>query len=235
MGKLILAATPIGNICDASQNLKDTIQKVSLIAAEDTRKARVLIKNLQTETSAKIISFYDVNESLRIEQILNYLKDGDVLVISDAGMPLVSDPGYKLVRECIDKNIEITCLPGPSAVLTALVLSGFPPNRFCFEGFLSPKSGTKLNQLRKLINEERTMIFFESPHKITKTISLMLEVFGDYREIAICRELTKTYQEIIRGTLIEVYDKIKSHQLKGEICIVLAPKINIKPQKQSKY
>lgn len=222
IGRLLIAATPIGNLTDASFNLVNTLSDIKYIAAEDTRTAQKLIKLLNVDSKPMIFSLHDHNETAKMIYALELLNAGnDVLLISDAGMPLVSDPGYKLVRECIRTNIDIACLPGPSAVITALVLSGFPPNKFAFEGFLSPKTGTKTNQLLELKFERRTMIFFESPYKIKNTIDCMINVFGKDREICICREMTKKHQEIIRGSLEVVKNLLSNREIKGELSVVL--------------
>ncbi|MDR0950051.1 MAG: 16S rRNA (cytidine(1402)-2'-O)-methyltransferase [Candidatus Ancillula sp.] len=221
-GILYIGATPIGNVDDASKRLISTFQEVDLICAEDTRRTKQLLSRLEIKTEAEIISLYDHNEAEKADFVIEKLLSGyNVLQVSDAGMPVVSDPGYKLIGKAILAGIQVTCLPGPSAVLTALALSNLPSHRFCFEGFLPNKSGTKLNYLAKLKEEDRTMIFFESPYRIQKTISAMREVFGDSRKAAICRELTKTYEEVIRGSLLELVDILNTRTLKGEIVVVV--------------
>jgi 16S rRNA (cytidine1402-2'-O)-methyltransferase len=220
---LILAATPIGNFSDASTRLKEWLGSADIIAAEDTRKTYQLANKLGVQISGRVISFYDHNESARIAELIDALQSGlDVVVVSDAGMPMINDPGYKIVQAAIENNLAITCLPGPSAPLSALVLSGLPVHRFCYEGFLPPKSGARINRLKTLQSEERTMVFLESKHRIIKTLQNMLEVFGAERKACICRELTKQHEEILRGSLSELLQIASTRELKGEICIVVA-------------
>lgn len=219
---LFIAATPIGNLGDVTYRLAELLKTVHIIACEDTRKAQFLLSHLGIQPAGRLVSFFEHNEEQRLRQLVTELKSGSrVLMISDAGMPSVSDPGYVLVRAAIENEIAFTVLPGPSAVTTALVASGIEVDRFTFEGFLSRKAGERKEQLRKLLSEERTMVFFESGHRITETINAMLEVFGEERSVAICRELTKTYEEIFRGTLSEAVE-YASRDVRGEITIVLA-------------
>lgn len=219
---LFIAATPIGNLGDITFRLAELLKTVDIIACEDTRKAQFLLSHLGIQPAGRLVSFFEHNEEQRLRQLVTELKSGSrVLMMSDAGMPSVSDPGYVLVRAAIENDIAFTVLPGPSAVTTALVASGIEVDRFTFEGFLSRKTGERKEHLRKLLSEERTMVFFESGHRIKETIDAMLEVFGEARPIAICRELTKTYEEIFRGTLSEAVE-YASGDLRGEITIVLA-------------
>lgn len=219
---LFIAATPIGNVGDITFRLAELLKTVDIIACEDTRKAQFLLSHLGIQPAGRLVSFFEHNEEQRLRQLVTELKSGSqVLMMSDAGMPSVSDPGYVLVRAAIDNDIAFTVLPGPSAVTTALVVSGIEVDRFTFEGFLSRKAGERNEQLRKLLSEERTMVFFESGHRIKETIDAMLEVFGKERAIAICRELTKTYEEIFRGNLAEAVEYASS-DVRGEITIVLA-------------
>lgn len=219
---LFIAATPIGNLGDITFRLAELLKHVDIIACEDTRKAQFLLSHLGIQPAGRLVSFFEHNEEQRLRQLVTELKSGSqVLMMSDAGMPSVSDPGYVLVRAAIDNDIAFTVLPGPSAVTTALVASGIEVDRFTFEGFLSRKAGERKEQLRRLLSEERTMVFFESGHRIKETIDAMLEVFGEERVIAICRELTKTYEEIFRGTLGEAFE-YASGEVRGEITIVLA-------------
>ena len=229
---LILAATPLGNPLDASQSLKDAIVAAKFIAAEDSRKFSRLCSDLGIVHSAKVISFFEGNESDRIDDLSELLKSGeDLLVVTDAGMPGVSDPGYRLVRAAIDNDIDVKVLPGPSAVTTALLLSGLPTDRFVFEGFAPRTSGARTTWFEDLIEEERTIIYFEAPHRIEESLSDAVKVLGGERQAAICRELTKTYEEVVRGTLAELLDWAKSKEVLGEITVVLsgfsAEKINI--------
>lgn len=219
---LFIAATPIGNLGDITFRLAELLKSVDIIACEDTRKAQFLLSHLGIQPAGRLVSFFEHNEEQRLRQLVTELKSGSqVLMMSDAGMPSVSDPGYVLVRAAIDNDISFTVVPGPSAVTTALVASGIEVDRFTFEGFLSRKSGERKEQLRKLLSEERTMVFFESGHRIQETIEAMLDIFGEERHIAICRELTKTYEEIFRGTLTEALE-YALRDVRGEITIVLA-------------
>lgn len=218
--KLVLAATPIGNWSDASSRLIYCLQNADIIAAEDTRRALALLRGLGVKTEAKVLSCFEHNESQRIPTLLAAVRQGQkVLLISDAGMPTVSDPGYQLVQSAIAEGIAFTVLPGPSAVLTALAMSGLPTDRFAFEGFLPRKPGAIRKQLNELKNFDHTMVFFESPHRLAATLTIMAEVFGEQHRGAVCRELTKTFEEVWRGTLAELL--LKAENVRGEIVIVL--------------
>ena len=221
-GQLIFAATPMGNVGDASARLVAAIQQADVIAAEDTRKFMNLSSRLGVRYDAKLVSNFEANEAGRVEQLLDSVAAGNlVLVVSDAGMPQVSDPGYRLAVAAIESGIDYQVLPGPSAVLTALLLSGLPADRFCFEGFLPRKSGDRVRALTQLVHEPRTMIFFEAPHRLAKTLNDMAEVFGPDRIAAVAREMTKTYEEVIRGSLQEL-NEWAAGEIKGEITLVLA-------------
>lgn len=218
---ITLAATPIGNSHDASDRLKAAIEQADIIGAEDTRRALSLINRLGLETHAKITSVYEHNESRRAGELIEAAKRGQrVLVFSDAGMPTVSDPGYNLVTASTDAGIPLTVIPGPSAVLTALALSGLPTDRFTFEGFLPRKPSQLAKALAKIEGEARTMIFFESPKRIHQTLEAMAIAFGPERPAALCRELTKTYEEVIRKPLGELV-KATEGEVRGEICLVV--------------
>jgi len=220
---LILAAIPLGNPGDASTRLKEAITSADFIAAEDSRRFGRLCAELGITYEAKIFSFFEGNENERLEPLLEILATGkDLLVVTDAGMPGISDPGYRLTREAIARDIPIRVLPGPSAVTTALLFSGLPTDRFCFEGFLPRTSGARITALEKLRNEERTMIFFEAPHRLLESLRDAVTVLGSDRRAAICREMTKTYEETIRGTLSELVDWASSREILGEISLVLA-------------
>ncbi len=222
VGQLVFAATPMGNVGDASARLINAIEQADVIAAEDTRKFMNLCSRLGIRYNAKLVSHFEANEAARVEQLLQAVTSGSaVLVVSDAGMPSVSDPGYRLASAAIEAGINYQVLPGPSAVLTALLLSGLPADRFCFEGFLPRKSGDRVRTLTQLINEQRTMIFFEAPHRLEKTINDMAEVFGPLRRAAVAREMTKTYEEVIRGSMQELKDWATG-EIKGEITLVVA-------------
>ena len=221
-GQLIFAATPMGNVGDASARLVAAIQQADVIAAEDTRKFMNLSSRLGVRYDAQLVSHFEANEAGRVEQLLDSVAAGKlVLVVSDAGMPQVSDPGYRLAVAAIESGIDYQVLPGPSAVLTALLLSGLPADRFCFEGFLPRKSGDRVRALTQLAHEPRTMIFFEAPHRLAKTLNDMAKVFGPDRIAAVAREMTKTYEEVIRGSLQEL-NVWAAGEIKGEITLVLA-------------
>lgn len=220
-GLLLLAATPLGNVDDASARLVAALQNCDVIAAEDTRKLRALTSRLGIEPRGQILSFYEGNESARVPELIERARGGArVLVVTDAGMPSVSDPGFRLVREANDAGIRVTCLPGPSAVLAALVLSGLPVARFAFEGFLPRKAGERRRRLESLATEERTMVFFEAPHRLEASLADMVHAFGGGREAAVCRELTKVHEEVIRGRLSDLHEWAGG-EVRGEITVVI--------------
>ena len=220
---LTLAATPLGNPGDASPRLKEAIEGAEVIAAEDSRRFHRLASDLGVTFTAKIISFFDGNETARTQEVLALLQAGKrVLVVSDAGMPTISDPGFRLTRDAIALNIPIVVIPGPSAPTMALALSGLATDRFTFEGFLSRSAGARQSHLESLRFEERTMIFFEAPHRITECLNDALETFGSDRRAAMCREMTKTYEETVRGTLAELLAWSRSKEILGEITMVIA-------------
>ncbi len=222
-GQLILAATPLGNILDASPRLKETLEQADLIAAEDTRRAKRLFADLNLEIKAPVISLFEENEIEKIPDIIEKLKNGlKVVVISDAGTPAISDPGYRLVTKAIEENISITVIPGPSAVLSALVLSGLPTDRFSFEGFIARKGKERTEILNYLNTQSRTMVIFESPRRTLQTLKDIQEIVGDDRKAAVVREISKTYEEVIRGSLKELVDWAKSKEVLGEITLVIA-------------
>lgn len=218
---LMIAATPLGNVGDASSRLVDALASSDVIAAEDTRRLHRLARDLGVTLSAEVLSLHDSVEEGRSKRLVERLQRGDsVLLVSDAGMPLVSDPGYRLVRACLDAGIEVSVLPGPSAVLAALAVSGLPVDRFCFEGFLPRKTGERGRRIEELAEERRTMIFFEAPHRLAESMKALAEGLGDDRPAAICRELTKTYEEVRRGTLADLRDGLG--EVRGEITLVVA-------------
>ena len=218
---IILAGTPLGNRSDASAHLIELLRSADVIAAEDTRRVLRLAKDLDVALTADIVSYFDANEQARAAQLIERAQRGErIVVLSDAGMPTVSDPGYRIVRAAIDADIPVTCAPGPSAVTTALALSGLPTDRFTFEGFLPRKTGERESRLRELQTESRTMVFFEAPHRIHKSLVAMARIFGSERQVAVCRELTKRYEEVIRGSLAEVLP-LAEQGLRGEITIVV--------------
>lgn len=219
---LILAATPLGNIGDASSRLKEAIESATIIAAEDSRRFHRLCSDIETTFSAKVLSFFEGNEEERTRELLSELQAGaTVLVVSDAGMPTISDPGFRLMREAIKLGVEVRVIPGPSAVTMAVALSGLPTDRFTFEGFPPRGSGARLATFEKLRHEERTMVFFEAPHRLGDSLEDAISVFGVERKGAICREMTKRYEETIRGTLVELSTWADTHEVLGEITLVV--------------
>lgn len=222
-GRLILAGTPIGNVDDASLRLRTLLTEVTVIAAEDTRRLHALTARMGITTTAKVVSYHEHNETQRADDLLDMVEAGqDVLVVTDAGMPSVSDPGYRIVARAIERDLPVTSAPGPSAVLTALAVSGLPTDRFCFEGFPPRKPGERTRAFASLAAEKRTLVFFESPHRIAATLAAMAQGFGPDRPAAVCRELTKTYEEVIRGPLSTLARRASEEQLRGEIAIVIA-------------
>lgn len=222
-GRLILAATPIGNVDDASVRLRALLQEAPIIAAEDTRRLYALAARMGITITGKVISFHEHNEVDKADALLDNVEAGqDVVMVTDAGMPSVSDPGYRVVERAIERNLVVTAAPGPSAVLTALALSGLPTDRFTFEGFPPRKPGELSRAIGALSMEPRTMVFFESPHRIAATLEAMSQGFGADRRAAVCRELTKTYEQVLRGTLSELASVALGEQLRGEIAIVVS-------------
>ena len=221
VGVLVLAATPIGDPQDAAPRLAHEIVTADVVAAEDTRRFSRLCHALGVKPSGSVVSYYEHNEATRTQDLLARLVGGArVLVVTDAGMPSVSDPGYRLVVAAVEAGVKVTCVPGPSAVLMALAVSGLPVDRFCFEGFPSRKAGERLRGLTSLAQERRTMIFFEAPHRLDSTLAAMAEIFGADRPAAVCRELTKTYEEVRRGGLADLA-AWASEGVKGEITVVV--------------
>ncbi|MBA3523726.1 MAG: 16S rRNA (cytidine(1402)-2'-O)-methyltransferase, partial [Geodermatophilaceae bacterium] len=201
-GRVLLAATPLGHPGDASQRLRDALATAPVIAAEDTRRLRRLTSDLGVTFTGRVVSYFEGNEQGRTPELIALLQAGDdVLLVTDAGMPSVSDPGYRLVRAALDAGLGVTCLPGPSAAMTALVLSGLPADRFCFEGFLPRKAGPRARALAAMAAETRTTVFFEAPHRLAAMLADAAVAFGADRPAAVCRELTKTYEEVRRGGL----------------------------------
>lgn len=220
-GRLVLAATPLGDSRDASPRLVEALATADVIAAEDTRRTRALAAALGATPTGRVVSFYDAVETSRIGGLVAAVEQGQtVLLVTDAGMPSVSDPGFRLVAACVALDLPVTCLPGPSAVTTALALSGLPCERFCFEGFAPRKDGERRRFFAALADEPRTAVFFESPHRIAATLEVAAEVLGD-RRAAVCRELTKPYEEVRRGSLAELAEWAAGG-VRGEITVVLA-------------
>jgi len=217
----ILAATPIGNLSDSSSRLIEHLTKAKYIAAEDTRTLHKLAQGLGIKLEAKLFSLHEHNEGDRVEQLLELAESEDVLVVSDAGMPTISDPGFVLVRAAVAKGIEVIVVPGPSAVLSALAVSGLPTDRFSFEGFIPRKSGERNQFFMNLKEDKRTMIFFESAHRIHESLLQAAEVFGSERPASLSRELTKKFEETVRGTLSELVEWTKTEP-KGELVLCIA-------------
>jgi 16S rRNA (cytidine1402-2'-O)-methyltransferase len=220
-GVLVLAATPIGRVADAPPRLAEELASADVIAAEDTRRLKRLTTDLGVTISGRVVSYFEGNESGRTPQLLEALLAGErVLLVTDAGMPSVSDPGYRLVAACVEADVHVTAVPGPSAVLTALAVSGLPVDRFCFEGFLPRKAGERSRRLTSLAGEERTMVFFEAPHRTLAALEAMRDAFGAERPAAVCRELTKTHEEVRRGGLGALVEWA-GEGIRGEITIVV--------------
>jgi 16S rRNA (cytidine1402-2'-O)-methyltransferase len=221
-GRVLLAATPLGRPDDASERLRAALATAPVIAAEDTRRLRRLCADLGVTPAGRVVSFYDANEAGRVPQLLAALEDGqDVLVVTDAGMPSVSDPGYRLVAAAVEAGVDVTALPGPSAVVTALAVSGLPVDRFCFEGFLPRRAGERARAVAALAREPRTIVLFEAPHRLAETLAALAEGFGAGRPAAVCRELTKTHEEVRRGSLGELAEWARG-EVRGEITVVIA-------------
>ncbi|WP_030262074.1 16S rRNA (cytidine(1402)-2'-O)-methyltransferase [Streptomyces violens] len=220
-GTLVLAGTPIGDTEDAPPRLAAELLAADVIAAEDTRRLRRLTTALGVHTTGRVVSYFEGNESARTPELADALEGGArVLLVTDAGMPSVSDPGYRLVAAAVERGVKVTAVPGPSAVLTALAVSGLPVDRFCFEGFLPRKAGERTGRLREVADERRTLVYFEAPHRLADTLAAMAEVFGKDRRAAVCRELTKTYEEVRRGPLEELAGWA-ADGVRGEITIVV--------------
>lgn len=221
-GRLVLAATPLGNIDDASPRLSEALASADVIAAEDTRRLHRLTAALGVTPAGRVLSYYDANEVGRTPQLLEALRAGQtVVLVSDAGMPSISDPGYRLARAAATAGITVTVLPGPSAVTAALALSALPCDRFSFEGFLPRKAGERRRRLAGLKADVRTMVFFESPHRLADSLAALADEFGESRPAAVCRELSKTYEEVVRASLAELVEWAKAG-VRGEITLVVA-------------
>lgn len=221
-GVLVLAGTPIGDVSDAPPRLVTELATADVIAAEDTRRLRRLTQALGVTPAGRVVSYFEGNEVGRTPELVEALLGGArVLLVTDAGMPSVSDPGYRLVAAAVAADVKVTAVPGPSAVLTALALSGLPVDRFTFEGFLPRKNGDRARQLASVAAEPRTMVFFEAPHRIAEALTAMAEAFGPERPAAVCRELTKTYEEVKRGPIGELA-AWAADGVRGEITVVVA-------------
>ncbi|MDO5287883.1 MAG: 16S rRNA (cytidine(1402)-2'-O)-methyltransferase [Actinomycetia bacterium] len=221
-GVLVLAGTPIGDLADASPALLSTLREADLVAAEDTRRFAALLRRLELAVDAPVVSYFEGNESVRTPQLVAELQAGKrVVLVTDAGMPSVSDPGYRLVAAAVAAGARVTAVPGPSAVLTALAVSGLPSDRFCMEGFLPRKPGPRRAALTGLAGEPRTMVLFEAPHRLAALLADAAEVLGPDRPAVVCRELTKTHEEVLRGSLAELTAWAQGTVL-GEITVVIA-------------
>ena len=222
VGVLVLAATPIGQVGDAPPRLAAELAGADLVAAEDTRRLARLARDLGVSVGGRVVSYFEGNESARTPQLVEALEAGRrVVLVTDAGMPSVSDPGYRLVAAAVDRGVRVTAVPGPSAVLTALAVSGLPVDRFCFEGFLPRKAGERGRRLAALAGEERTLVFFEAPHRTEATLAAMADAWGADRRAAVCRELTKTHEEVRRGGLAELATWA-GNGVRGEVTLVVA-------------
>ena len=221
-GMLVLAATPIGRVGDAPPRLAEELAGADVVAAEDTRRLKRLTDDLGITLGGRVVSYFDGNETARTPVLVEALVAGQrVVLVTDAGMPSVSDPGYRLVLAALEAGIDITAVPGPSAVLTALAVSGLPVDRFCFEGFLPRKAGERSRRLAGLTDEPRTMVFFEAPHRTEATLAAMAEAFGSGRAAAVCRELTKTHEEVRRGALADLV-AWAGDGVRGEVTLVVS-------------
>lgn len=222
MGRLYVVPTPVGNLEDMTLRAIRILKEADLILAEDTRTSGILLKHF--EIKRPMMSHHKFNEHQTVEGIVNRIKAGEtVALISDAGTPAISDPGFLVVRECVRNDIEVQCLPGATAFVPALVASGLPNDRFCFEGFLPQKKG-RMTRLLALQEEKRTMIFYESPYRLVKTLMQFGEYFGTERPVAVCREISKIHEECVRGTLTEVIQHFTTNEPKGEIVVILSGK-----------
>ena len=217
---VVLAATPLGNIADASPRLVEALERADVVAAEDTRRTRALAAALGVEITGKVVSNFDHNEEHRTRELLASARTGTVLVVTDAGMPIVSDPGHSIVAAAHDAGVPVTCIPGPSAVTTALALSGLNVGHFIFDGFVPRKSGARRAWLQSLVDERRAVCCFESPHRIAQLLADAADVLGPHRRVAVCRELTKTYEEVKRGSLAELAEWA-ADGARGEITLVI--------------
>ena len=220
MSKLFIVPTPIGNLGDITFRAIETLKSVDIILAEDTRTSLKLLKHYKI--NSKIESYHMHNEHKKADSIINKISEGNTIaLISDAGTPSISDPGFLLVRECIKNNIEVECLPGATALITALVISGLPSDKFLFEGFLPAKKG-RTKRLKELSNEKKTIIFYESPHRILKTLKDFSNYFSPEKQVSVSREITKIYEETFRGTIEASIEHFEKNKPKGEFVIVLS-------------
>ncbi|MEV0713526.1 16S rRNA (cytidine(1402)-2'-O)-methyltransferase [Asanoa sp. NPDC050611] len=223
IGRLVLVGAPLGNPGDASARMRDALSDADVVAAEDTRRLTRLARDLGITVGGRIVSYFEGNEERRTPELVEALRDGAVVaLVTDGGMPSVSDPGYRLVRGALDAGLPVTAAPGPSAVTTALALSGLPTDRFCFEGFLPRTGAARRSRLAALAAEERTLVFFEAPHRLAAMLADLAAAFGADRAAAVCRELTKTYEEVVRRPLGGLAEWAAAGEPKGEITLVVA-------------
>jgi 16S rRNA (cytidine1402-2'-O)-methyltransferase len=221
-GRLVLLGAPLGNAADASARLRETLTAADVVAAEDTRRLSRLARDLEITVPGKVVSYFEGNEERRTPDLVDALRGGAVVaLVTDGGMPSVSDPGYRLVRAALDAGVAVTSVPGPSAVTTALAVSGLPSDRFCFEGFLPRTGGARRARLRDLAGDDRTLILFEAPHRVGATLADLATVFGSDRPAALCRELTKMFEEVVRRPLGELAEWARSAEPRGEITLVV--------------
>ena len=236
VGRVVLLGAPLGNVGDASPRLREELARADVIAAEDTRRLQRLARDLDVRLAGRIVSYFEGNEAARTPELVQAAREGArVAVITDGGMPSVSDPGFRLVRAAIDAGVPVTAAPGPSAVTTALALSGLPCDRFCFEGFLPRRPGERRTALSRLAAEDRTLVFFEAPHRLAATLADCVSTFGADRPACVARELTKTYEEVRRGILGDLAAWAGAGEVRGEITLVIAgaPPLSATPRAAS--
>ena len=230
MGALVLCGSPIGNSADASERLREALASADIIAAEDTRRFRRLAADLGLLVSGEVLSYYEANERGRVPQLIQRMLSGStVALITDAGMPAISDPGYRLVRAAAEAGLPVQAVPGPSAVTTALALSGLPSDRWVFEGFLPRGAGERRARIAQLSSERRTVVLLESPRRMERALGELAAAFGADREAALCRELTKTYEEVVRRPLGELVSWAAEREVRGEITLVVAGAPDLPP------
>lgn len=228
---LLLAGVPLGDPADASARLRDALATADVVAAEDTRRLARLASDLGVGVGGRVVTFREDNEVARTPGLVEEVRGGaTVLLVTDGGMPSVSDPGYRVVTACLDAGLAVRCLPGPSAVLMALAVSGLPTDRFCFEGFAPRTDGKRRTWFRELAGERRTVVFFESPRRLASLLAVAVEVLGPDRAGAICRELTKTHEEVVRGPLADLAAWAGARDVLGEVTVVLGPAVVVTPE-----
>ncbi|WP_433035758.1 16S rRNA (cytidine(1402)-2'-O)-methyltransferase [Actinomycetospora sp. CA-053990] len=230
-GVLLLAGVPLGDPADASARLRDALATADVVAAEDTRRLARLASDLGVRVGGRVVTFREDNEVARTPGLVEEVRGGaTVLLVTDGGMPSVSDPGYRVVTACLDAGLVVRCLPGPSAVLMALAVSGLPTDRFCFEGFAPRTDGKRRTWFRELAGERRTVVFFESPRRLASLLAVAVEVLGGDRAGAVCRELTKTHEEVVRGPLADLAAWAGARDVLGEVTVVLGPAVAVTPE-----